>query len=441
VAQHSLVIKCIGVLLLVLLNINLLKEINVFKIPLFYTIIPCLELLKFFFLDSDFSKGHSIQFLVGMSYWLAALVICWIIYSTINSSKTTSVEKTLNFVVLVNFLFSIGQIVRICILEGVLNPYNTGHDHPYGISSGDLIYGIFNGVHITNAFMCVFFAMFYVHKRKYGFLFFALVPLLLCGSNYASIVLFLVLGIYFLLSSRKAYVFKISAVILFVFISFNCLVTPLNASYAYSKIAHIVFGKTIENELLLSKLDNEKRRWELQSGSSDYDFTKESGKKTSFKQTINFISSSPKYFLFGAGMGRFSSELAFNFSASSNHRLIKENLPKYESDLFATNHQQIYSFLKGAHVGFHSESNKPFSTYNQLIGEYGVLGFVLFFTMYIFYFFKRVDSKNYAIPIMLALLFALNLGYYFEQLNLILLFEILMFLNIKERHQVKTNNF
>src|SRR5688572_12143685 len=73
VSQHSFVIKFFGIFLLALLNLNWIRRIELKKIPLFYSLIPALEILKFAFMNESYSVPHLSQFIVGMIYWIASL--------------------------------------------------------------------------------------------------------------------------------------------------------------------------------------------------------------------------------------------------------------------------------------------------------------------------------------------------------------------------------
>jgi hypothetical protein len=447
VTQHSFLIKCFGIFIIILLNFRSLWTINIFKIPFFYTIIPSLEILKFFFLDPDFSNGHIAQFLIGTFYWLVSLIICWIIYVRVQENEQNITERSLQLFVLLNLIFSITQIAHICFIEGVINPYNTGHAHPYGMSSGDMINGIFHGVHITNAFVSVLLTIYYTYRRNIRFMLFALFPLLLCCSNYATIVLVIGLGILILVSSDRKHVLKFSLLIATIIVGFYCFITPQNATYTATKITSILGRKPINNEQYIASLDKKNNilkvaQTTLSKKNEDsniqkpikvYDFVTKSGKSTSYKQTVNFLASQPKYLFLGAGMGRFSSSLAFDFSGVTNHLLFKNHLPHYESKIFTENHKSIYLFMLNSNIIFHSESNKPLSTYNQLLGEYGLIGIASFFILYLFYFFKRTDKKSYSIPIIIVVLFAFNINYYIESINLLVFYELLSFINIKEK--------
>lgn len=457
VAQHSFSIKFFGIFILLLVHYKSIFSKDIKKIPAFYILLPAIEVFKFFLLDSDFSLGHTTQFMVGMLYWTCSLFLCVLIYKRIEHTNAIKIVRSLKFFTIINFSVSLIQYIKICIIEGVINPYNTGHHHPYGVSSGDLITGLLGGVHLSNVFISLILILFYVHKRDNLFIILSLIPLLLCGSNFGSMLLLFCLAIYFLVSKEKLYAFKTSAFIFLIIIAFYWIITPFNAYHTFAKIQSFVTQKPVVDEAYQQDVDNatlenykmgikdkgmlskaQKEtidRMEKREGLILYDFFTKAGKKTSYQQTINFLKSDPKYLLFGSGLGRFSSNIAFNFSGIVDNSAMNRLFPTYQSQLFEKNHKSIYAYMKTTHVIFHSESNKPFSSYNQLFGEYGLVGFMLFFVGYVLYFFKRVDKRTYSIPILIALLFTLNLNYFFEALNLFLFFEVIMFLNIKEKLQ------
>ncbi len=455
VAQHSFLIKFAGILILFLLHYKSLFNVSFKKIPLFYTLLPTIELFKFFFLDSNYSNGHIAQFIIGMVYWLSSLFLCKLLYIRIETKPVMQIGRSVKFFTLLNFAVSIAQFLQICFIEGVINPYNTGHHHPYGVSSGDLITGLLGGVHLTNVFISLILVLYYVHKRETLFMLFSLIPFLLCGSNFGSMVLLLSLGVYFLVSKERLYVFKASFIIFLILIAFYGIITPYNAHHTFAKLESIITRKPVVDEAYQQEVENNTilvykngkngkgrlskseqetvDRLEKRKGMILYDFFSMPGKKTSYMQTKDFLKSSPQYLLFGAGLGRFSSNIAFNFSGVVDNSAMHRIFPSYQSPMFEKNHKSIYAYMKTTHVIFHSESNKPFSSYNQLLGEYGLIGFFLFCFGYIAYFLKRVDRRTHSIPIIIVLLFALNLNYFFEALNLLLFFETIMFLNIKEK--------
>jgi O-Antigen ligase len=166
---------------------------------------------------------------------------------------------------------------------------------------------------------------------------------------------------------------------------------------------------------------------------SKYDFQRSSGKLISFRETIDFFKAHPAKVLMGAGMGNFSSKLAFKTAALGIGGYYPIQL-RYINDDFLKNHLAvfIYYFSKDAH--FHSISNTPHSVFNQLLAEYGILGIFAYLTFYLGWFLKR--RKAY---LLLPFLFLLNgcflMDYWFEQLSVIVIFELIMLISIKESEQ------
>jgi hypothetical protein len=83
----------------------------------------------------------------------------------------------------------------------------------------------------------------------------------------------------------------------------------------------------------------------------------------------------------------------------------------------------------------HSVLNYPFSVYNQVLGEYGLIGFMLFVGCYIWYFVSRFRNLSYGRYMMIGLIGCFVMEYWFEFLSLVILFELFMFLNLKESEQ------
>lgn len=451
VAQHSFLIKFLGIVFVTFLNAASFREFSLKKIPAFYFIIFSTEILKFIFLNESYGLAHLSQFSVGLTYWAASGALCWILFYTVSNGKY--IKESIQIFTILNFTFSIYQYTQICIAEHVINPYNTGHNHPYGISSGDLINGLLQGVHLTNAFISLFLFIFFVHENRPLYVFFALIPLLLTGSNYATIILFIANGILFFTTEGAKRRWLIIAGSFFIVI-FYWLLTPLNAEYMLRKTLHI--SATLPNssrdlqdetkgsargfkEVLVADTNmpydiagTTAKRMTVRANESIFNFVKQPGKARSYYQTKNFMLSSVPHFLFGTGMGGFSSKLAFNSSGVMDGSSLNKYLPVYETSYFKNNHKAIYSFLKTQHIMFHSESNRPFSVYNQLLGEYGFFGIVVFVIAYLWYFLKRIRKRTYALPIFVAILFIFNIDYFIESLSVLLFFELLLFLDIKQ---------
>jgi hypothetical protein len=76
--------------------------------------------------------------------------------------------------------------------------------------------------------------------------------------------------------------------------------------------------------------------------------------------------------------------------------------------------------------------NNPASVYDQFISEYGLAGLLAFFIFYIGFFLKSAKRLSYSIPLILLLSGIFFFDYWFEQLSIVVFFELLLFLNIKE---------
>ncbi|MEP6468028.1 MAG: hypothetical protein ABJB05_17080, partial [Parafilimonas sp.] len=104
------------------------------------------------------------------------------------------------------------------------------------------------------------------------------------------------------------------------------------------------------------------------------------GKIIAWQQTYKYLNHHPGKIMAGAGIGNFSSKLAFK--ASGIH--IAGAWPtkfEYINDAFLQNHLDVYLYYFSKTDGLHSAINNPASVYDQLISEYGIAAwlFILFF--------------------------------------------------------------
>lgn len=155
------------------------------------------------------------------------------------------------------------------------------------------------------------------------------------------------------------------------------------------------------------------------------------GKIVTAQQTIAFFKAYPTKLIMGDGMGNFSSKLAFR-AASLN---ISGSYPAsytYIDHDFLTNHLDLYLNYFSQRAGYHSLLNSPFSVYDQLLSEYGIIGLLVFFGGYIWFFAKNIKALTYGVPLLLLTLAMLNIDYWFEQLSILVLFELLLLLDMKQ---------
>jgi hypothetical protein len=146
-------------------------------------------------------------------------------------------------------------------------------------------------------------------------------------------------------------------------------------------------------------------------------------------QTLHYLKSGKRNFLFGAGPGNFSSKLAIKTTGLG----LQGSYPL--SDVYVSKpfvQHQLYSlmYVLSLPVSEHSTINMPNSVYNQIAGEYGLIGIILFAVMYLWFFVKRWRKLSYGLPILMLTLAFLGFEYWFEMLTLTVIFEWLMFRDI-----------
>lgn len=155
------------------------------------------------------------------------------------------------------------------------------------------------------------------------------------------------------------------------------------------------------------------------------------GKLMSCIQTIRYSFSGVKAFLVGAGTGMFSSKAAFKASGIGTFGKYPERL-KYVSPDFLNNNLKVYCYFFSMELSKHSVTNTPFSSYNQLLGEYGIVGVLCFLIYYVWFFLKRFKHLSYGRYLLPLCLMFLIFDYWFEHLSILIIFELLMLMDIKE---------
>lgn len=154
------------------------------------------------------------------------------------------------------------------------------------------------------------------------------------------------------------------------------------------------------------------------------------GKLIAYRQTLGLLRSDLRYLFFGAGPGNFSSRLAFKASGINT---FAGSFPKkfaHIDTLFKYNHLRTYLYYRTKDEEKHSLLNFPNSVYNQLAAEYGLPGIILFLVFYIGFFFRHYRKLSYGIPLLIFFLVVFAADYWFENLSIVILFELLMLLDL-----------
>ncbi len=159
------------------------------------------------------------------------------------------------------------------------------------------------------------------------------------------------------------------------------------------------------------------------------------GKLIALEQTSRFFMHHPAKIITGTGIGNFSSKLAFRTTSMKVTGGYPEKYT-YISNDFKSNHLDLYLYYFTRKDDYHSIANSPNSTYDQLMSEYGVAGLAAFVFFYIVFFVKQLKWIAYGIPIILFMSGIFFFDYWFEQLSVVVIFELLLLLNIKEMKTV-----
>lgn len=160
------------------------------------------------------------------------------------------------------------------------------------------------------------------------------------------------------------------------------------------------------------------------------------GKLVAFQQTCRFLKQRPAKLFAGNGIGNFSSKLAFRATAMGFTGSYPQQFAYINQD-FRSNHLNLYLYYFTGKDDYHSVVNSPDSTYDQLLSEYGLAGLFSFACFYLAFFAKRIRRHSWAIPLLLFMSGVFFIGYWFEHLSVVVLFELLLFLNIKETTETK----
>jgi len=127
------------------------------------------------------------------------------------------------------------------------------------------------------------------------------------------------------------------------------------------------------------------------------------------------------------------------YASVASYEVIAAGYPEkysYLNSAFVSNHLDLYLSYFTKEDGRHSIVNNPNSVYDQLLSEYGLLGLGVFFIFYLGFFIKKSNSAAYGIPLIIFLSAIFFVDYWFEQLSIVVFFELLFFLNLKEEHEI-----
>jgi hypothetical protein len=184
-----------------------------------------------------------------------------------------------------------------------------------------------------------------------------------------------------------------------------------------------------DRKMLLQFIGSNKSKLPI-SGQSNYQSILP-GKAEGMLQTFTYLKNHQRNIVAGLGIGNFSSKIAFRATGLG----LRGQYPKkytYIYPAFLTNHLDLYINYFSKDLGLHSVSNNPFSVYDQLLSEYGVLGLLALLIFYFGFFLKQYKKLSYGLPLLLFIFAIFFIDYWFEQLSIMIMLELMLFLNIKE---------
>lgn len=432
------------------------------KISLFYPAILILATFHFLFLERDFRMEHIALFLVGAFYWMACYGYMYQSYLFVKGNGRAKIDATIILYVSINFAACIFNYISVCIKAQSAFPFL--QEGIYGTSAGDYIWGLFGSPSYINAIICSFFAIYFLYTKRYGMFLLTSFFVLLPFANIISIVFAGALVLYLFFPGewmRRVYILLglVMWILMYYFIS------PNNFDYI-AKTFKLSFTK---NEEIMPQVSVSESKGAPQKAAprvkyvNDSSATKQkvvvnnrhalfkddysgfdkyypinlktsAGKKIAVMQTIKFLEANPKALVFGAGMGNFSSRLAFQFSGRDSSRIFRR-LPNYCSGYYYANHLLIFDAMSGLPGEYHSIKHYPNNFFSQIAGEYGLIGLGLFVVLYLWFFYKRIRNKSFFLILLLCASGYLMLDYMYEYFNVMVIFELLLFIDIKQQEE------
>jgi hypothetical protein len=430
------------------------------RLPLFYLLIVLLEILKYLLIVRNFDLNYALVFFMGMLQWVFCLLSIHYLKLHIDRDNTGSTRDTIRAFFILNFLASLFFMALLVFHPSWLTYWGHGADISINSpSAGDSILGISFDTSTGNATINALGLIYFLYKRDYFFCLISTLTVVLCTSN---VTFFLTLAVLLLMiitvREKKLRLDTLLFSLIFVFL--YLLYSPNNRTYIRNYFVQLYVVNKNSRSVLNGDSTGRKRhisdsiynysqgRLEkafsnlfsfsrLRKNDSGYlvvpdtVYETKPGKLISFMQTSFYLGSSLPHFLFGSGIGNFSSKLAFRASGENALGTYPQRF-RYVSMDFQHYHLQTYLYYFHGDASMHSVLNYPFCVYNQVLGEYGFAGCLLFILGYLGYFSSKYRRLSYGRYLMVALLGFFFMEYWFESFSLIVIFELFMLLNIKE---------
>lgn len=472
------------------------------KVPLFYLLIIPLSIIQLL-VNSNYQQNYLLLFCAGIVLWMISWLVLHQLVVAVKRDSEKVHNALICFFIFNAIVSAINMIAVLMETDGLNPYVFEGLSLKYHSSTGDFIRGITFDVSTTNMIINIFGVFYFLYHQRFKLSFVCLLVVLLTTSNMGNIImlaffLFILAGRFPVLMKSYAAVFICVLVVFTLRISSSNLVyiqgsfkkvanKPSKSAIAESResmnsdsLLRIFISRrtqphttlqdtvkaqkefveilnkmsvpkvvTITKDSLLDKREFESKVKMISHCRNLYgdSITAEDikyysaglpGKAISFLQTAEFLGSSIKHFLIGAGPGNFSSKFALRAVGLNTDGKWPQNYA-YINDDFRNSHLKLWFFYKIQPPSEHSVLNFPNSALNQIAGDYGVAGILLFIFFYLGYFIKRFADLTYGKILLPVFLIFLCTDYWFENLSVVILFELMMFLDLHKHAQAKTN--
>lgn len=402
ITQGSMPMKVFGLFFIIIFKLKPILNVKMNILILFYVCIFLYSILYGYIL-TVLDLRYIANYLFTLFLWFTCITCFIQINHFIRSNSIEIIKNTLEAYFFICLIVIFIQYILAVIEYNHLNPFIVTQ------SAGDLFKSIFANSSVNMIIMSFFALFFYFNKRK-AFAILAAVSMLLTGFM-SGIILFCasLLATSFLLTKRPI-TKKLGLILVFIF-AFICflLISPQNISYSAGYLERIA---RMEGDVPFKIL--------------------------SFKETISYWVSSIRSFLLGAGPGNFSSRVAFIISGDYVSWFPEHLI--YIGEEFKTYHFSLWTHdFNNPWDNRENTANQPFSFYNQLIGEYGLIGISSFIFFYLGYYMKNYRFLTFSKYLLIALLGYFILDYWFEYFSVIIVFELLTLLDIKKQKNINEN--
>lgn len=485
--QAMFSIKILGLVFIYIARPDFKFGLSTGRMPRFIPYLLTLAVVNYLFFTRDFSYEYTVAFIAGNMLWVFSFLSFHQVKLSVERYGTETAHKTLKLFIVLHFLFCIGQLVQIMVLTDTLNPY-VGLEFPYGMSTGDNVFGVFMENSLYNVTVSGFLAIYFLFKRNWFHAMLASICVILVFSNFGTIVFgSVLLGLFFTGILYAATHGKISwlkriappgnfalyipaYILLIVFLYVT--ISPDNANYFVAKVKNKIFSIEVEGKnnykgmiadqkmypeaFTMTTSEYQKLKMQTKDGVSFATANQQTGttnqtsriavkrnmtktyvqqlqgKTLAVLETMQFLKSSPVNLFFGAGTTRFSSHIAQKMAGYDSSRLFMNILPRFASPEYKENHVLLIEERMKSNKEYYSTANFPDSFYNQIFGEYGILGALLFVFFYIGYFLKSIHKLTYGLWLFVILLPFAHLSYIFDTMCVMPFFEWLMLIDMEK---------